>query len=100
MHLVYLSDPSAVASKTDFDIVASEIGKHWKKLASELGLSRGVIEAVSIDYHAEGTYEQAYQALRKWGQKHANNARLVELVNALENIGCEEICFKLGRDKG
>ena len=88
------------ASRKEFDIIASDIGKNWKKLASELGLSRGIIEAVSIDYHAEGTYEQAYQALRKWSQTHGNNARLVELVNALEAIGCDDICLKLTRDKG
>lgn len=95
-----LSDPFVPASKKEFDIVASDIGKHWKDLARELGLSRGIIEAVSIDYHVEGTYEQAYQALRKWSQRHGNNARLVDLVNALETIGCEDICFKLTRDRG
>ena len=100
VHFLLLSDPSLVASRKDFDIVASDIGKHWKKLARELGLSSGMIEAVSIDYHAEGTYEQAYQALRKWGQTNGNSARLEELVKALDSIGCEDIGFKLTKDRG
>lgn len=90
-------DPMLTASKSDFDIVANGIGKHWKKLARELGLSRGLIEAVSIDFHAEGSYEQAYQSLRKWSQKHANSAKLVDLVTALRKLGLEEICTKLGK---
>lgn len=93
----YHIDPKLIASKADFDTVASEIGKHWKKLARELGLSRGIIEAVAIDFSAEGSYEQAYQALRKWNQKHANSARLVNLVDALKEIGYGEICMKLGK---
>ena len=86
-----------MATKDHFDIVASEIGKHWKKLAKELGLSRGTIEAVSIDFYPEGHYEQAYQALRKWSQKEGKNAKLVDLVNALKEIGFEELCSKLGK---
>lgn len=92
-------DPKLIASKEDFDVVATEIGKHWKKLARELGLSRGIIEAVSIDFSAEGSYEQAYQALRKWSQKHGSSARLSDLVNALREIGREEIIIRLGKGK-
>ena len=94
---VTFSDPTILATKGDFDIVANDIGKDWKKLAKQLGFTRGMIEAISIDFHAEGTYEQAYQSLLKWNRRETNRAKLVDLVNALKEVGFEDLCSKLGK---
>ena len=63
--MIVISESTLAPCKADLDHVCNNIGRRWKKLASFLGFSRGMIEAIEIDFKVNGTYEMAWQTLLK-----------------------------------
>ena len=88
-----ISVPNRPLSDQDIDTVSSDIGKHYRRLARQLGLTDIQIEQVEMDYKAEGSYEVAYQILRKWQKMGA--ASLATLYKALHSIDRTDVCDKL-----
>lgn len=91
----YFADSTAKPSRSDLNHVCNNIGKNWKKLGIELGLGRGQIEAIEIDYHVEGTYEMAYQTMLKWKRQNGDQVTIRDLVLALDSIGMSEMAREL-----
>lgn len=75
--------------------VCKYIGKHWRNLASALGMSRGQIESIERDYCVDGQYEMAYQTLLKWKRLNGDFVTVQELVQALDSIGMSELASEL-----
>lgn len=91
----YFADSTLKPSRSDLNHVCNNIGKNWKKLGNELGLGRGQIEAIEIDYRVEGTYEMAYQTILKWKRQNGDQVAIRDLALALDSIGMSELAREL-----
>ncbi|KAL4236529.1 hypothetical protein ACF0H5_004914 [Mactra antiquata] len=90
-----LSDSDDPPSRSDLNYVSKHIGRHWKSLASGLGLSRGEIETIEWNNRGEGLYEMAYQTLLKWERQNGGFVTIKDLVNVLDSIEMTKIAAGL-----
>lgn len=94
-HSSELTDSESAPTRSDLNYVCDNIGKKWKKLGTVLGLSRGQIESIEVDYHIEGNYEMAYQMLLKWKRQNGDLVTVRDLAHALDGIGFSELAREL-----
>lgn len=94
-HSQKLTDSKSAPSRRDMNHVCKNIGKEWKTLGRSLGLSRGQLESIEVDYHVEGHFEMAYQTLLKWQRQNGGRATLQDLAKALDSIGMSELAAEI-----
>jgi len=95
-HRAYkLSDSKYPPSKEDVSHICNNIGRRWRRLALALGLSMGTVDCIEADFKPEGSYEMAWQSLLKWTRQHGDQARLCDVVRALDDIGMTELAMEL-----
>lgn len=68
------------------EIIASTLGKQWRKLGRKLGLSDVKLESIS-EKHPTDLEETTLELLRVWRNIQKAEARVNTLINALR--GCE-----------
>ena len=83
-------------------IVSEKVEHHWKRLARELGLTDGKIDAISKEEHNE-CGECCYIALQIFCEENGASATIRRVMVALTRIGLVDInndivdCLKLRR---
>ncbi|XP_046563138.1 uncharacterized protein LOC124272033 [Haliotis rubra] len=80
------------------EIIANNIGKDWRYLGRELGLSEGEMDNIRADYRTEGQYEISYQTVRKW-KEQAYPTELHRLAKCCARAGRGDIADKLAKMK-
>lgn len=78
---------SAVAGllKVAFDVIHANVGRDWKKLMRELGLPEVKLDKVEAA-NRHNLEEMVYQALREWQKWKGKDAKVADLIKALQ--GC------------
>ncbi|NWI50649.1 FADD protein, partial [Calyptomena viridis] len=67
------------------DVICENIGREWKKLMRELGISEVTLDRIEAA-HRFNLSEQLVQGLREWQKRKGKNAKVDELIKALR--GC------------
>ena len=70
-------------------IVKEEVGHGWKNLARELNFNRGEIEMISLE--GEEDQERCYKVLERWCQDNGEEAKIRELMLALNKSGLADV---------
>ncbi|XP_019629560.1 PREDICTED: receptor-interacting serine/threonine-protein kinase 3-like isoform X1 [Branchiostoma belcheri] len=81
-----VSEPGRQVTNKMLQVVASHIGRDWKKLARELDMTEPQIDQIQYDYHHEGLQEITYQMMIKWKQQNGKRATVGKLAQAFSNI--------------
>lgn len=76
------------------ELIGEEVGKHWKKLGSALGLSSGFLNNTEAD-HSGDCCERVQKVLEKWQQEKGSGATMEALKNALVSIKRTDVAEKL-----
>ena len=79
--------------KTNADvkkIVSEKVEYHWKNLARELGLTDGIIDAISVE-EQDKCEECCYKVLQKWCEGNGETAAIRRVMVALTRIGLADI---------
>ncbi|XP_022805167.1 uncharacterized protein LOC111342359 [Stylophora pistillata] len=71
-------------------IVSEKVEHNWKRLARELGLTDGIIEAISEEKQNE-CGECCYKALQTWCENKGASATIRKVMVALNRIGLADI---------
>ena len=95
MYCVFFPELQQRLGNEHLSFVCNNIGSRWKELATSLGFSRGITEAIEADYRHEGTYEMAYQTILKWKQQRGCQATVGELVQVLQHAGLTDLAVEL-----
>ncbi|NXC34770.1 FADD protein, partial [Xiphorhynchus elegans] len=66
-------------------VICDEIGKEWKKLMRELGMSEVKLDRIEAA-HGSNLYERVFQGLREWQKSKGKDAKVADLIKALR--GC------------
>lgn len=82
-----------VCMKKVLNKTAEEIGDDWKKLARELDVKDSAI--ANINSEDPQLYEKAYRVLQKWQQKHGYSGGKEKLIEALREIGRNDLAVKI-----
>ena len=80
-----------------FFIVSDRIGIDWPKLIAYLDAS--IDTAVIRSQNPFNVFDQARQALQMWSQKYPANATTKNLIDALKNIGRNDIVTAIKNSK-
>ncbi len=67
-------------------MVSSQIGKEWKKLGRQLGLTDGELETLKMNFLVDGQEEIVYQMISKWNSVCAPTT-LAQLAKACVTVG-------------
>ncbi|NXA10693.1 FADD protein, partial [Sapayoa aenigma] len=67
------------------DVICQNVGKEWKKLMRELGMSEVKLDRIEAA-HRFNLYEQLVQGLREWQKWKGKDAKVDDLIKALR--GC------------
>ncbi|NWY31529.1 FADD protein, partial [Pheucticus melanocephalus] len=68
-----------------FDVIRANVGRDWKKLMRELGLPEVKLDKVEAAYRYD-LEEMVFQALREWQKWKGKDAKVADLIKALQ--GC------------
>ncbi|KAL9849198.1 FAS-associated death domain protein [Geothlypis trichas] len=71
--------------KVAFDVIHANVGRDWKKLMRELGLPEVKLDKVEAA-NRHNLEEMVYQALREWQKWKGKDAKVADLIKALQ--GC------------
>ncbi|NXI18349.1 FADD protein, partial [Irena cyanogastra] len=63
-------------------VICANVGREWKKLMRELGLSEVTLDRIEAAYRFD-LGEELFQALRKWEKLKGKDAKVADLINAL-----------------
>lgn len=58
LYVHFFVDSQRAMTRNDIDLVAVSIGNSWKRMARNMGLSDGNIDAINHDYDRDGLYEK------------------------------------------
>lgn len=72
----------SVDLRAAFDIICDHVGKDWRRLARQLKVSDGKIDAIEVKYPRNLT-EQVRESLRVWKSTPREGAAVPHLVEAL-----------------
>nr|CAB3265602.1 receptor-interacting serine/threonine-protein kinase 1-like [Phallusia mammillata] len=89
------SDSQRAMTTVDADLVAVNIGHKWKRMARNMSLPEGSIDAINHDYDRDGLYEKAFQTIKRWETIQGSQVPVGRLAHVLWNIGESAIAFKL-----
>ncbi|XP_078589129.1 uncharacterized protein LOC144869582 isoform X2 [Branchiostoma floridae x Branchiostoma japonicum] len=70
-----------------FDEVISKVSYKWDELARKLGFDRGDIKAIETTVSLRDPDQRCREILERWSNKHASEATLQDLQQALIKIG-------------
>eukprot|EP00058_Branchiostoma_floridae_P022607 XP_002608097.1 hypothetical protein BRAFLDRAFT_91425 [Branchiostoma floridae] len=70
-----------------FDEVISKVSYKWDELARKLGFDRGDIKAIETTVSLRDPDQRCREILERWSNKHASEATLQDLQQALTKIG-------------
>ncbi|NXF07426.1 FADD protein, partial [Smithornis capensis] len=71
--------------ETPNDVICENIGREWKKLMRQLGMSEVQLDRIEAA-HRFNLYEQLVQGLRQWQKLKGKDAKVDDLIKALR--GC------------
>ncbi|NWZ15181.1 FADD protein, partial [Agelaius phoeniceus] len=66
-----------------FDVIRANVGRDWKKLMRELGLPEVKLDKVEVAYRYD-LEEMVFQALREWQKWKGKDAKVADLIKALQ----------------
>lgn len=79
------------------EVIAANLGKHWRKLARKLGLSE--VKVQSIDQKKLDLEDVTMEVIWEWRKARGSEARVEQLLNALRelnlNLTAEKVEDKL-----
>ncbi|XP_030056600.1 FAS-associated death domain protein [Microcaecilia unicolor] len=67
-----------------FLVICENVGRHWKMLLRTLGVSEAKLDAI-MAAHPNNLQEQLMQGLKAWQKSRGKDAKLSELLKALQN---------------
>ncbi|NXH46858.1 FADD protein, partial [Dicaeum eximium] len=91
--VTHAPDDQPDENEKPFDVMYAEIGIEWKRLMRELGMPEVKLDRIEAAYPFR-LYEQLVQALREWQRWKGKDAKVADLIIALQ--GCN---LKLVADK-
>ncbi|NXS07132.1 FADD protein, partial [Neodrepanis coruscans] len=71
--------------KVAVDVICENIGKEWKRLMRELGMSDVKLDRIE-EAHRNDLYEKIVQGLRQWQKWKGKDAKVADLIRGLR--GC------------
>ncbi|XP_014734392.1 PREDICTED: FAS-associated death domain protein [Sturnus vulgaris] len=69
--------------KVAINVICDNVGRDWKKLLRELGMSEVKLDRVVAAY-PNSLYEQLFQGLREWQVQKGKDAKVADLIKALQ----------------
>uniref|UniRef100_A0A8C3XGY5 FAS-associated death domain protein n=1 Tax=Cyanoderma ruficeps TaxID=181631 RepID=A0A8C3XGY5_9PASS len=69
-----------------FAVICDNVGREWKRLMRQLGMSEVKLDRIEEAYPRK-LYEQLVQALREWQKWKGKDAKVADLITALQ--GCQ-----------
>ncbi|KAM7035233.1 FAS-associated death domain protein [Acridotheres tristis] len=69
--------------KAAINVICDNVGRDWKKLLRELGMSEVKLDRVMAAY-PNSLYEQLFQGLREWQVHKGKDAKVADLIKALQ----------------
>ncbi|NXL72820.1 FADD protein, partial [Leptocoma aspasia] len=67
-----------------FAVICAEVGREWKMLMRELGMPEVKLDRIVASYPSN-LYEQLYQALQEWQRWKGKDAKVADLIKALQD---------------
>ncbi|NXP32420.1 FADD protein, partial [Leiothrix lutea] len=67
-------------------VICDHVGKEWKRLMRQLGMPEVKLDRIE-EAHPRKLYEQLVQALREWQKWKGKDAKVADLITALQ--GCQ-----------
>ncbi|XP_041315137.1 FAS-associated death domain protein [Pyrgilauda ruficollis] len=80
--------------KAAFDVICANVGREWKKLMRELGLPEVKLDKVEAAYRFD-LEEEVFQALREWQKWKGKDAKVADLIKALQNCNLKLVADRV-----
>ncbi|NXD44818.1 FADD protein, partial [Copsychus sechellarum] len=75
-------------------VICDNVGREWKKLMRELGMAEVKLDRIAAA-HPYNLYEQLVQALREWQLWKGKDAKVADLIKALQSCSLKLVADRV-----